>query len=145
MADARAEALPLVGSGDHDWNILFGAWGLLLQDVHIGETTRLAGWAGMLAVVLWLAWQTLRASRMSDTWRQQGRRRDAPLRVARNAQAYGILVNWCEPTLHIAGLWDSPNPHSCQGALHEQSGNDARARDVVAGAWLRSSAAEFAE
>src|SRR5579884_3526482 len=65
---------------------------------------------------------------MSDTWRQQGRRRDAPLRVARNAQAYGILVNWCEPTLHFAGLWDSPNPHSCQGAHHEQSGNDARAR-----------------
>src|SRR5437660_1305401 len=32
MADARSQALPLVGSGDHDWGILFGQWGLLLRD-----------------------------------------------------------------------------------------------------------------
>ena len=60
MADARAEQLPLVGNGDHDWNILFGQWNLLLQDTKIGGTTRLLGWLGMLAVCGWLAWRTFR-------------------------------------------------------------------------------------
>jgi hypothetical protein len=66
MADARAEALPLVGSGDHDWNILFSRWGLLLQDTRIGGTTRVLGWLGMLAVCAWLAWQTLHPSSTAE-------------------------------------------------------------------------------
>lgn len=57
MADARAQALPLVGSGDHDWDILFGQWGLLVQDEKIGGTTRILGWLGMLAVLAWLAYK----------------------------------------------------------------------------------------
>ena len=60
MADARAEALPLVGSGDHDWNILFTQWNLLLKDTSIGGTTRTLGWLGMVAVCAWLAWRTFR-------------------------------------------------------------------------------------
>ena len=55
MADARTLALPLVGSGDHDWDILFGQWGLLPQDQKIGGTTRIIGWIGMFTVVVWLA------------------------------------------------------------------------------------------
>jgi hypothetical protein len=62
MSDARAEVLPLVGNGDHDWNILFGQWNLLLQDTKIGGTTRLLGWLGMLAVCAWLAGRTFRPS-----------------------------------------------------------------------------------
>ncbi len=58
MADARAEALPLVGSGDHDWEILFGQWNLLTLDQRIGGTTRAIGWLGMLATVAWFAWRT---------------------------------------------------------------------------------------
>jgi len=58
MADAREQALPLVGSGDHDWGILFGQWGLLAQDQKIGGATRAIGWIGMVAVVGWLAWRT---------------------------------------------------------------------------------------
>jgi hypothetical protein len=54
MADARAEALPLVGSGEHDWATLFGQWGWLLQDQKIGESTRGVGWIGMLATMIWL-------------------------------------------------------------------------------------------
>lgn len=54
MADARAQALPLVGSGDHDWAILFGQWGMLAHDRGIGQMTRIIGWAGMIAVVVWL-------------------------------------------------------------------------------------------
>ena|SRR5215468_2388882 len=60
MSDARAEALPLVGSGDHDWNILFGQWGLLLRDTTIGSATRTIGWLGMLTVCAWLALRTFR-------------------------------------------------------------------------------------
>ena len=62
MADARAEALPLVGSGDHDWNILFGQWGWLRYDVTLGHTTRFLGWLGMLFVLAWLAWRTCRSA-----------------------------------------------------------------------------------
>jgi hypothetical protein len=58
MADARTLALPLVGSGDHDWEILFGQWGLLAQDQRIGVTVRAIGWLGMIGTVGWLAWQT---------------------------------------------------------------------------------------
>ncbi|HUK55014.1 MAG TPA: hypothetical protein VL099_17130 [Candidatus Binatia bacterium] len=65
MADARAEALPLVGVGDtvdHDWNILFSQWGVLLQDTRIGGTTRWLGGCGMLATMAWLVWMHLRTA-----------------------------------------------------------------------------------
>jgi hypothetical protein len=58
MADARTLALQLVGSGEHDWEILFGQWGLLLKDQKIGGATRDLGWMGILATVAWLAWHT---------------------------------------------------------------------------------------
>lgn len=57
MADARALALPLVGSGDHDWEILFRQWGLLMHDQEIGGIMRSLGWLGMLATVAWLAFR----------------------------------------------------------------------------------------
>ena len=63
MADARAEALPLVGTGDtvdHDWNILFSQWGVLMQDRAIGGATRWLGWCGMLATMAWLCWMHFR-------------------------------------------------------------------------------------
>ncbi|GAC1661681.1 MAG: hypothetical protein NVS9B4_14260 [Candidatus Acidiferrum sp.] len=60
MADARAQALPLVGSGEHDWGILFGQWGVLLRDQQIGGVVRSMGWFGMLGTMAWLGWQTWR-------------------------------------------------------------------------------------
>ncbi len=60
MADARDQALPLVGSGEHDWGILFGQWGLLEQDRRIGGLFGAVGWVGMVATVAWLAWRTFR-------------------------------------------------------------------------------------
>ena len=67
MADARALALPLVGSGDHDWEILFGQWGVLQYDQRIGGLTRDLGWLGMLAVIAWFAWRAKLASSQSVT------------------------------------------------------------------------------
>jgi hypothetical protein len=60
MADARTSALPLVGSEESDWTILFTQWGLLRKDLQIGATTRALGWLGMLATVAWLAWRIWR-------------------------------------------------------------------------------------
>ena len=57
MADARTSSLPLVGSEDSDWTILFTQWGLLAQDQKIGATMRTLGYLGMLATGLWLAYR----------------------------------------------------------------------------------------
>ena len=40
MADARTQALPLVGGGEHDWAYLFGRFGLLAHDTSIAATVR---------------------------------------------------------------------------------------------------------
>jgi hypothetical protein len=60
MSDARTLALPLVGSGDHDWEILFTQWNLLLHDQQIGHATRTLGWLGMLASISWFGYRSLR-------------------------------------------------------------------------------------
>jgi hypothetical protein len=57
MADARAGNLPLVGSDESDWTILFGQWGLLLEDRKIGNIMHILGWLGMIATVAWLVWR----------------------------------------------------------------------------------------
>src|SRR5580700_9843016 len=58
MADARTSALPLVGSEESDWTILFTQWGLLAQDQKIGGVMRTLGWLGMLGTMAWLAYRT---------------------------------------------------------------------------------------
>jgi hypothetical protein len=63
MADARAGVLPLVGSDESDWTILFGQWGLLMQDKAIGGAMHILGWFGMLASVAWLAYRMLQSTR----------------------------------------------------------------------------------
>jgi hypothetical protein len=65
MADARAQELPLVSAegGDgvtqHDWNFLFGKFGLLPQDEAIGLATRELGTAVMIVALLTGAWLLL--------------------------------------------------------------------------------------
>jgi len=59
MADARAQALPLVTAegGDfvmHDWFEIFSRCGLLAYDTRIAALVRILGWAGMARVVVWL-------------------------------------------------------------------------------------------
>lgn len=68
MADARAEALPLVSLGDsdyveHDWNTMFGWWGLLNHDTQIAGFVRFLGWMGMICVVAWLGYRYWREAR----------------------------------------------------------------------------------
>jgi hypothetical protein len=62
MADARAQVLPLVTTGDpefakHDFNAIFSSLGVLDYDTEIATTVRLLGWCGMVAVVIWFARQ----------------------------------------------------------------------------------------
>ncbi|WP_257311762.1 hypothetical protein [Geothrix fuzhouensis] len=57
VADARAQALPLVGGGEHDWATLLGRWGLLAQDTTLARGLQSLGWLGMVGCWAWLAWQ----------------------------------------------------------------------------------------
>ncbi len=71
MADARSASLPLVGSEESDWAILFGQWGLLAQDQRIGASMRTLGFLGMLATTAWLAYrlrQDAASSPHSQSW-----------------------------------------------------------------------------
>jgi hypothetical protein len=43
IKDARAQALPLVGGGEHDWAILLGEAGVLSRDQAVGGAVYLAG------------------------------------------------------------------------------------------------------
>jgi len=62
MADARAQVLPLVTTGDpefaeHDFFRIFTDLGVLNYDTQIAAIVRLLGWCGMIAVVIWFARQ----------------------------------------------------------------------------------------
>jgi hypothetical protein len=56
MADARAQELPLVGGGDHDWARIFGRWHVLNHDTQIAAVVRTVGWLGMSAAGIWVFW-----------------------------------------------------------------------------------------
>ena len=65
MADARTMELPLVGVGDtldHDWNLLFSQWGVLMHDREIAGAMRGLGWLGMIGVMAWLVWMHFRTA-----------------------------------------------------------------------------------
>lgn len=60
MADARAQLLPLVTTGDpdfveHDFFRIFSNLGVLEHDTQIAAVVRLLGWCGMIGCVVWLA------------------------------------------------------------------------------------------
>ncbi len=62
MADARAQELPLVTTGDpdfveHDFHAIFSSLNVLDYDTKIAAVVRLLGWIGMLACVVWLGWR----------------------------------------------------------------------------------------
>jgi hypothetical protein len=60
MADARAQVLPLVTTGDpdfveHDWFKIFSSLGVLNDDTKIAAIVRTLGWCGMIGCTIWLA------------------------------------------------------------------------------------------
>jgi len=73
MADARAQELPLVTTGDpdfveHDFHAIFSNLGVLDYDTKIAAAVRILGWLGMLACIAWLAWR-LRSAQPVETSR----------------------------------------------------------------------------
>lgn len=60
MADARAQLLPLVGGGEHDWATLFGQWGVLDKDLAYARTMAALAWVGILLCCAWLGWRCYR-------------------------------------------------------------------------------------
>jgi hypothetical protein len=76
MADARAQQLALVTTGDpdfveHDFHAIFSQLGVLNYDTKIATVVRILGWCGMLACVVWLAWSAGPATREKSV-RQKG-------------------------------------------------------------------------
>ncbi len=57
MADARAQQLPLVGGGDHDWNTIFSRWHVLDYDTRIAAAVNIIGWTGMAGACAWVLWR----------------------------------------------------------------------------------------
>jgi len=57
VADARAQALPLVGNGDriHDWNEILGRWNLLDYDHLLGNVLILCCWV-LMSGCFWMLW-----------------------------------------------------------------------------------------
>jgi hypothetical protein len=53
IADARAQELPLVGGGEHDWTFLLATWGKLDQDLTLARDVRFVAWVIVLASVWW--------------------------------------------------------------------------------------------
>jgi hypothetical protein len=54
MADARAQILPLVGGGEHDWTDIFSRWHVLPHNLGVAAFVASVGWIGIAAAGLWL-------------------------------------------------------------------------------------------
>jgi hypothetical protein len=53
MADAHTMDLPLVGGGDHDWNLLFSEWGVLIHSTQYAQLAHGFGFLVMLVATVW--------------------------------------------------------------------------------------------
>lgn len=75
IADARSQALPLVGGGGHDWHAILSRWHALPHDRLLAALVRAGGWVGMAAAVAAVTWHFFLG-------RSGGGGADAPLRPA---------------------------------------------------------------
>lgn len=57
VRDARAQVLPLVGSGEHDWAEILSRWGALALDTRIAWVVSAMGWGGIMAAWTWMVWR----------------------------------------------------------------------------------------
>ncbi|MFL5560098.1 MAG: hypothetical protein ACJ79K_01360 [Gemmatimonadaceae bacterium] len=53
VADAQAQALPLVGGGEHDWAFILAELDVLQQDARIAAMVRFAGTLLFVVAILW--------------------------------------------------------------------------------------------
>ncbi|MBI5044059.1 MAG: hypothetical protein HZC10_09600 [Nitrospirae bacterium] len=65
IADARSRLLPLVGGGEHDWNIILSGMDMLQYDTVLSGIVKALGWIIMIAAIAWLVVKTLRAEQPS--------------------------------------------------------------------------------
>jgi len=80
MADARAQVLPLVTTGDpefaeHDFYRIFTSLGVLDYDTRIAAMVRVLGWCGMIAVLVWFALRN-KSREEAETASSAGAQRD---------------------------------------------------------------------
>ncbi len=54
LADARAQILPLVGGGEHDWTEILTRWGLLANDLKIANSLKNFASVGVVITISWL-------------------------------------------------------------------------------------------
>jgi hypothetical protein len=64
MADARAQELPLVGGGDHDWNTIFSQWNILAHDTQIASIVKITAWGGIAGAAAWVAWRVFKGRKV---------------------------------------------------------------------------------
>lgn len=57
MADARAQELPLVGGGEHDWFNILSRWHALNSDTSLARLLVVLCWIGMISIWLWSFWR----------------------------------------------------------------------------------------
>jgi len=60
VGDARTMVLPLVGGGEHDWNIILMDLDMLKYDTTIAGIVRTFGWLIMISAVAWFVMIGLR-------------------------------------------------------------------------------------
>ena len=66
-ADARAQELPLVGGGEHDWTRILSRWGAVDSDLRVGRTFHGLGVGAMLIATAWLGWLWYRGRPNGET------------------------------------------------------------------------------
>ncbi len=62
IADARRRVLPLVGGGEHDWNIILSDLGMLKYDILIAGIIRVCGWIIISSSIVWFLIMTIKHS-----------------------------------------------------------------------------------
>lgn len=65
VGDAQAMELPLVGGGDHDWNLLLSDWGLLSHATQYAHLVNGFGFLVMLVATIWGIFEALDPSSRS--------------------------------------------------------------------------------
>lgn len=63
VADARAQELPLVGGGEHDWLNILSRWGALSADTALARGLSTLAWMGIIVTIAWavVVWNRSRA------------------------------------------------------------------------------------